>query len=149
MRTGWVAALAAATLVLVACSSSANDNPTIGGGVGQIADVTLQAVNGGQSGTATVTESPSLVMTVTVKLDNAPQGAQQPAGVHAGTCAIYDPKAKFGLNTVVSGTSSSSALNTTLGELQSSPYVIVVERAPGDTTAVSCGPIPQVSPSAT
>jgi len=149
MRTGWVAALAAATVVLVGCSSSANDNPTIGGGVGQIADVTMQAVNGGPAGTATVTESPSLVMTVTVNLDNVGQGTQQPAGIHAGTCATYDPKAKFGLNVLVGGKSSSTALNTTLGELQSSPYVIIVERAPGDTTAVSCGPIPQVSPSAT
>ena len=64
MKTAWKAALAAA-ITLAACSSSANDNPTIGGGaVGQISDVTMQAANGGQSGTAKLTESPSVVLTI-------------------------------------------------------------------------------------
>ena len=69
MKAAWPAVLVAAALTLAACSSSENDNPTIGGGaVGQISDVTMQAVNGGQSGSARLSESPSVVLTVTSDL---------------------------------------------------------------------------------
>ena len=141
MKTAWKAALAAA-ITLAACSSSANDNPTIGGGaVGQISDVTMQAANGGQSGTAKLTESPSVVLTVTISLQNAPR-AQQPASIHAGTCTGFAPAPKFALNAVVNGQSTTSPLNSTLGELSSTPYVIVVQRSTTDPTTASCGVIP-------
>src|SRR5436853_7562908 len=84
-------ALGVAVLALGACSSG-NDNPAIGGGgsVGQISDVTMQALNGGQAGTATLTESPDLVLTVTVRLQNA-HGTQEPAGTSACTRAVLEP----------------------------------------------------------
>lgn len=132
---------------LGACKSSANDNPTIGGGsVGQISDVTMQAVSGGQSGTATLSESPSLVLAVTINLTTAP-AADEPASIHAGACSNFTPSAKFSLSPVSGGRSTTSGLNTTLGELSSSPYVIVVSRSASDPTTVSCGPIPQTAPS--
>jgi hypothetical protein len=145
MKTAWPAVLVAAAITLAACSSSASDNPTIGGGaVGQISDVTMQAVNGGQSGTARLSESPSVVLTVTISLQNATgsQQAQQPASIHAGTCNGFDAAAKFPLNAVVNGQSTTSPLNSTLGELSSSPYVIVVQRSTTDPTTASCGVIP-------
>ena len=142
MKTAWSAVLVAAAITLAACSSPANDNPTIGGGaVGQISDVTMQAVSGGQSGTARLSESPSVVLTVTISLQNPP-GAQQPASIHAGTCNGFDAAAKFPLNAVVNGQSTTSPLNSTLGELSSSPYVIVVQRSTTDPTTASCGVIP-------
>jgi len=144
MKTAWKAALAAA-ITLAACSSSANDNPTIGGGaVGQISDVTMQAANGGQSGTAKLTESPSVVLTVTISLQNAPRAQlpQQPASIHAGTCNSFAPAPKFALNAVANGQSTTSPLNSTLGELSSTPYVIVVQRSTTDPTTASCGVIP-------
>ena len=145
MKTTWTAVLLVAALALAGCSSPANDNPTIGGGnVGQISDVTMQAVNGGQSGTATLSESPSVVLTVTISLQNAP-GPQQPASIHTGTCTSFDGAAKFALSPVVSGKSTTSPLNTTLGELSSSPYVIVVQRSATDPTTASCGVIPVAS----
>ncbi len=148
MKTGLGAALAAllvAVLALGACSSSANDNPTIGGGnVGQTSEVTMQAMNGGQSGTASLAESPSLLLTVTITLQN-PSVAQEPAGIHVGTCTSFTPTAKFALSSVVGGKSTTSSLNTTLGELSSSPYVIVVQRSGTDPTTASCGPIPPAS----
>ena len=86
MKTAWPAMLVAAALTLAACSSPASDNPTIGGGaVGQISDVTMQAVNGGQSGAAKLSESPSVVLTVTISLQSATgsQRAEQPASIPA------------------------------------------------------------------
>ena len=147
MKTAWPAVLVAAVITLAACSSSTNDNPTIGGGaVGQISDVTMQAVSGGQSGTARLSESPSVVLTVTISLQNAP-GARQPASIHAGTCNGFDAAPKFPLNAVVNGQSTTSPLNSTLGELSSSPYVIVVQRSTTDPTTASCGVIPTGTPS--
>src|SRR5437016_258712 len=138
-------ALGVAVLALGACSSG-NDNPAIGGGgsVGQMSEVTMQALNGGQSGIATVTESPDLMLTVAIKLQNAP-GTQEPAGVHAGTCAGIDPAMKFPLSSVIDGQSTTTSVKTTLGELSSKPYVIIVHRSGTDSTPVSCGGIPQVS----
>jgi hypothetical protein len=134
--------VAAAAMTLAACSSSANDNPTIGGGqVGQISDVAMQAVNGGQSGTAKLTESPSVVLSVTISLQNAP-GPQQPASIHAGTCTSFSPAPKFALNAAVNGKSTTSPVNSTLGELSSTPYVIVVQRSTTDPATASCGVIP-------
>jgi hypothetical protein len=147
MKPAWPAVLFAAALTLAACSSPASDNPTIGGGaVGQISDVTMQAVSGGQSGTAKLSESPSVVLTVTITLQNPPgQTAQQPASIHAGTCNGFDAATKFPLNPVVNGRSTTSPLNSTLGELSSSPYVIVVQRSTTDPTTASCGVIPVAS----
>src|SRR5437588_11316775 len=106
MKAAWAAVLATAAITLAACSSSANDNPTIGGGaVGQISDVTMQAVNGGQSGVARLSESPSVVLTVTISLQNDP-APQQPASIHAGTCNGFDAAPKFALSPVVNGKST-------------------------------------------
>ena len=145
MKTAWPGVLVAVAITLAACSSPTNDNPTIGGGaVGQISDVTMQAVNGGQSGTARLSESPSVVLTVTISLQHATgsQQPQQPASIHAGTCNGFDAAPKFPLNAVVNGQSTTSPLNSTLGELSSSPYVIVVQRSTTDPTTASCGVIP-------
>lgn len=148
LKLAWAAALMAAAAVLGSCSSSSNDNPTIGGGaVGQISDVTMQAANGGQSGTAKLTESPSVVLSVSISLQNATgsQLPQQPASIHAGTCNSFAPAPKFALNAVVNGQSTTSPVNSTLGELSSSPYVIVVQRSTTDPTTASCGVIPVAS----
>ena len=40
-----------------------------------------------------------------------------------------------------------NGVKTTLGELSSRPYVIVVQRSGTDSTPVSCGAIPQASAS--
>ncbi|MCW3043431.1 MAG: hypothetical protein JWL57_1589 [Actinobacteria bacterium] len=147
LKIAWAAALTAAAVALGSCSSSSNDNPTIGGGaVGQISDVTMQAANGGQSGAAKLTESPSVVLSVTISLQNAP-GPQQPASIHAGTCNGFAPDPKFALNAVVKGQSTTSPVNSTLGELSSSPYVIVVQRSTTDPTTASCGVIPTAATS--
>jgi len=148
MKTAWPAVLVTVALSLAACSSPASDNPTIGGGaVGQISDVTMQAVNGGQPGAATLSESPSVVLTVTISLQQNVPGAQQPASIHAGTCNGFDAAPKFALDPVVNGKSTTSPLNSTLGELSSSPYVIVVQRSASDPATTSCGVIPTGTPS--
>jgi hypothetical protein len=147
-RLRLAAGLCAGAVCLAACSSNVNDNPAIGGGntgTGQTADVTMQALNSGQSGTATLLESPSLVLTVKIDLTAAPATIQEPAGIHAGTCTAIGPTVAFALSSVISGSSTSINLNTTLAELSSSPYVIVVQRSGVDSTPVSCGPIPEAA----
>lgn len=138
--------LAVPVALLGACKSSSSDNPAIGGGgVGQTQDVTMVSYNGGQAGTATLGESPSLVFSVTVHLSAPTQGtaaASEPADIRPGTCANPDPTAKFPLTPVVNGQSDTPSLNTTLGEMQSSPYVIVVHRSAQDPAVISCGAIP-------
>src|SRR5205807_10320520 len=94
---------------------------------------------------ATLSESPSVVLTVTISLQQNAPGAQQPASIHAGTCNGFAAAPKFQLNPVVNGKSTTSPLNSTLGELSSSPYVIVVQRSTTDPTTTSCGVIPVAS----
>lgn len=142
-----LAASLAAAALLAGCQSSGSDNPAIGGGgIGQTAEVTMNPVSGGPSGTASLEESPSLVFTVNVDLTPA-VAAQEPAGVHTGTCNTFDPTVKFNLSPVSSGKSGTTLLNTTLSELQSTPYVIVVQRSATDGAAISCGQIPPATAS--
>lgn len=144
-----LAASLASAVLLAACQSSGSDNPAIGGGgVGQTADVAMNAVAGGPSGTASLAESPGLVFTLDLTLTPA-AATEEPAGVHPGTCNSFDPTTRFALSPVSGGKSASTLLNTTLSELQSSPYVIVVQRSATDTAAISCGQIPEVAASPT
>ncbi|HEU5001455.1 MAG TPA: hypothetical protein VFW71_01570 [Actinomycetota bacterium] len=136
---------------LAACTN-ANDNPTIGGGnaIGQTSDVTMTAVNGGQAGTAELLESPQLELTVKIALPTAPAATQEPAGIHAGTCTTFNQTVAFQLSPVIRGSSTTSPLaTTTINELSSTPYVIVVQRSGTDSTTVSCGAIPQIPTSPT
>ncbi|GAC1369841.1 MAG: hypothetical protein NVSMB32_14480 [Actinomycetota bacterium] len=136
----------AVVLCLAACKG--NDNPALGGGgIGQTQEVTLVATNGGQNGTAVLAESPSLVLSVTIKLSAPASGAPaalEPAAIRAGTCTHPDASARFALSGVVNSQSTTKSLNTTLGELQSSPYVIVIQRSAQDPAIVSCGAIPTI-----
>src|SRR5712691_3793470 len=88
---GTVSALVALAVALGACNSS-NDNPSLvggSGGLGAISEVAMTAANGGQAGTTTLGQDPNLVLTVTIKLQNAPSGVQEPAAIHEGTCASF------------------------------------------------------------
>lgn len=142
-----LAASLAAAALLGACKSSSSDNPAIGGGgIGQTAEVTMNPVSGGPSGTAALAESPALVFTLNLDLTPA-VAVQEPAGLHTGTCNSFDPAVKFNLTPVSNGKSGTTLLNTTLSELQSSPYVIVVQRSATDSAAISCGQIPPATAS--
>ena len=152
LRRGVLLLAAVALCGALAACTNANDNPTIGGGnsIGQTSDVTMTAVNGGQAGTAELLESPQLELTVKITLPTAPSATQEPAGIHAGTCASFNPAVAFELGPVIRGSSTTSPLaTTTLNELSSTPYVIVVQRSGTDSTTVSCGAIPQIATSPT
>ena len=142
--------IALVCLSLAACQTS--EDPSVGasgpGGSGQSADVPLAAMNGGQSGSATLLESPQLVLSVTIALSpTAP--VEEPAAIVPGTCAQPGSAPAFPLTPVAKGKSTTTSLNTTLDELASSPHVVLVERSGVDSTLVACGPIPQVSAPAT
>lgn len=144
----------AGTLILAACQSFTSHNPGMvasgPGGNGQSADVPLQGVNGGPSGSATLLESPTLVLSVTLAFPAPASGTpEEPAAIEPGTCANPVPTPTFPLAPVAAGKSSTSNLNTSLDELESTPHVILVERSAVDNTLVSCGTIPQVTSTAT
>lgn len=148
-----VLALAGA-LMLPACQSFTSNNPGIvasgPGGFGQSADVPLQGVNGGPSGSATLLESPALVLSVSLQFPAPSPGTpEEPAAIEPGTCAKPQSTPTFPLAPVAEGKSSTTNLNTSLDELESTPHVILVERSAVDNTLVSCGTIPQVTSTAT
>jgi hypothetical protein len=151
-RIAAAAALIGVAVLLTACHSGANDNPAIAGGgrgaIGQMQDVTMTAVNGGQSGTAELLESPTLSLSITITLKGAPASIQEPAGIYSGTCSGANPATRIGLSPVIAGKSTSNNVNTTIDELSSTPHLIAVERSGLDATLISCGNIPLLSTAA-
>lgn len=139
------AVLAAGLAVgLAACQSSSNDTGTISGaGGGQTSTVTMTGVGSGPSGTATLLESPSLNLSIDIDLTGETTSPSEPAAIYAGTCSSL--KTQFlGLSPVVKNKSKTPTLNSTLDELASSPYAIVVLSSGLQGTPISCGPIPQL-----
>lgn len=136
------AALAAG---LTACQNSSNDTGTINGpGGGQTSTVTMTGIAGGPSGTATLLESPSLNLSIEIDLTGETTSASEPASIYPGSCAAPGKSQFLGLSPVMSNKSKTPTLNSTLDELSSSPYVIVVFSSGVQGTPISCGPIPQL-----
>lgn len=140
------AVLAAGLAVgLAACQSSSNDTGTISGaGGGQTSTVTMTGIGGGPSGTATLLESPSLNLSIDIDLTGETTSPSEPAAIYAGTCSSLAKTQFLGLSPVMKNKSKTPTLNSTLDELASSPYAIVVLSSGVQGTPISCGPIPQL-----
>lgn len=136
------AALAAG---LTACQSSGNDTGTITGpGGGQTSTVTMTGIAGGPSGTATLLESPSLNLSIEIDLSGETTSPSEPVAIYPGTCAAPGKTQFLGLSPVMKNKSTTPTLNSTLDELSSSPYVILVVSSGVQGAPISCGPIPQL-----
>ncbi len=97
----------------------------------------------GEAGTATVLQGVKGVI-VKVRLKGAPDGVDQPAHIHKGTCAKLDPKPMYGLNIVKNGQSQTTVPNTTLADLQKGDYAINVHKSAKEAAVyVSCGNVPK------
>lgn len=120
----------AATALIAGSAALAQDKPVT---------VNLSAQNAsGESGTATLTPQGDKTQ-VTIKLTGAPEGVQQPAHIHDGTCATLDPKPRIPLQNVVGGTSTTT-LDMKLSDIMSKRGAINVHKSASDLkTYVACG----------
>lgn len=99
--------------------------------------------NSGEAGTATVLQGENGLI-VKVRLNGDPEGVDQPAHIHKGTCAKLDPKPTYGLTTVKSGLSQTTIPNVTLADLQKGDYAINVHKSTKEIPVyVSCGNFPK------
>jgi hypothetical protein len=91
----------------------------------------------GEKGTVTLTPEGDKTQVV-IKLAGAPNGVQQPAHIHDGSCAKLDPKPRVPLQNVVGGTST-TALDMKLEDIMSKGGAINVHKSAADVkTYVAC-----------
>jgi len=137
-----VAVLLAALLFIAA--ASAQESVTVDMGPAEGPDG-----GGDQTGTVTLTAMDDQTEVV-VDIDPSPDGAtvEQPAHIHAGTCADIGA-VEFPLTNVVNG-QSTTVVDVSLADLQAGTYSINVHKS-GDEVGVytSCGDIPQTQATAT
>ncbi len=96
--------------------------------------------NSGQSGTMTLTPMGDSTK-VDIKVVSGAAGVDQPAHIHAGTCAKIDPKPKYPLNNVKNGVSSST-VPVSLTDLMATPNALNVHKSTEEIKVyVSCGDI--------
>ena len=122
--------LCAALAFVGASAALAQDKPVT---------VNLSAQNAsGESGTATLTPQGDKTQVV-IKLTGAPDGTQQPAHIHDGSCAKLDPKPRVPLQNVVGG-NSTTTLDMKLVDIMSKGGAINVHKSAADVkTYVACG----------
>jgi hypothetical protein len=75
---------------------------------------------------------------------NAPEGAEQPASIHEGSCATLDADVKFTLETV-KASKSTSTVKASLADLTNTKHAIVVVKSASDNTVISCANMPSAA----
>ncbi len=130
-------ALAVSILAGLACAVPASAQMA----TGTVVTVTMNAQNGsGEDGSATLTQGTDGVVVV-ITLKNAPS-TDQPAHIHAGTCANLNPAPQYMLTSVANGMSRTVVKGVTLQQLTSGTFAINVHKSTADLgTYVSCGDI--------
>jgi hypothetical protein len=111
---------AAAAIGAIACAAAGADPSTL--------KLQLYAQNRpGETGTATLDQIPGGV-TIVVKMPDGQNGSQ-PIHIHTGTCAELNPVPKYALTNIVHGSSTTTILGITLGDLLEGKYVIDVHES--------------------
>lgn len=125
--------LALVAVSLGACASMSENKPTT---------IKLNAQNdSGQAGTAILTPLPDGKTEVTIKVANPPSGVAQPAHVHEGTCTNLNKAPKYGLTSVMNGTST-TVVNADIATMMQTPHAINVHKSgPEAAIYVACGNI--------
>lgn len=118
---------------LGACASMSENRPTT---------IKLDAQNdSGQAGSAILTPLAGGKTEVTIKVANPPSGVAQPAHVHEGTCANLNKAPKYGLTSVMNGTST-TVVNVDITTMMQTPHAINVHKSgPEAAVYVACGNI--------
>ena len=111
----------------------------------KVVRITLIDENGsGQDGSAQATDQGNGTTKVEVLMTNQPEGSEQPAGIHEGTCANLDADVAFALQPV-KDLKSTSTINTPLSTLLNSKYALAVTKSATDNTVISCGIFPSAA----
>jgi LPXTG-motif cell wall-anchored protein len=110
---------------------------------GKVVRVTLIDENGsGEDGSAQLTDQGDGTTKVELLMLNAPEGAEQPAHIHKGTCTTLDPKPAYPLETIKEG-KSTTTVKVTLADLAKEKYAINVHKSAAEASVyVSCGNLP-------
>jgi hypothetical protein len=110
---------------------------------GKVVRVTLIDENGsGEDGSAQLTDQGDGTTKVELLMLNAPEGAEQPAHIHKGTCTTLDPKPAYPLETIKEG-KSTTIVKVTLADLAKEKYAINVHKSAAEASVyVSCGNLP-------
>src|SRR5947199_2179209 len=91
---------------------------------GKVVRVSLIDENGsGEDGSAQLTDMGDGTTKVELIMLNAPEGAEQPAHIHKGTCANLDPTPAYPLNNVQDG-KSTTIVKVDLDVLTKDKYAI-------------------------
>ena len=127
------AALAAATIVLVACTAARADPSTV--------NFELYAQNRpGKTGTVMIEQVPSGVKIVILMADG--QNGRQPIHIHTGTCANPSLVPSYTLTDIMNGSSTTTILDVTLDALLKGNYVVDVHESSADAARyVACAAI--------
>lgn len=125
--------VAVVALTLGACASMSDNKPTT---------IKLNAQNdSGQAGTAILTPIAGGKTEITVKVANPPAGVAQPVHVHEGTCANINKAPKYGLTSVMNGTST-TVIDASVATLMKTPHAINAHKSgPEAAIYVACGDI--------
>jgi hypothetical protein len=105
--------------------------------------ITLIDENGsGEDGAGQLTDMGDGTTKVELIMQNAPDGAVQPAHIHTGTCANLNPTPAYPLTNVVDG-KSTTIVKVTLAELMGEKYAINVHKSATEAAVyISCGNLP-------
>jgi len=97
----------------------------------------------GEHGTATLLQGTNGLI-VRLRLAGAPDGVDQPAHIHKGSCSKLDPKPAYPLKTVVGGISQTTLPNVMLSDLMKGDFAINVHKSTKEVAVyVACGNIPK------
>src|SRR5215208_473046 len=95
----------------------------------KVVRITLIDENGsGEDGSAQLTDQGDGTTKVELLMLNVPEGAEQPAHIHKGTCANLDPKPAYPLNTIVNS-KSTTVVKVALADLLANKYAINVHKS--------------------
>src|SRR5438046_3157605 len=95
----------------------------------KVVRITLIDENGsGEDGSAQLTDQGDGTTKVELLMLNAPEGAQQPAHIHKGSCTTLDPNPAYPLETVKEG-KSTTIVKVSLADLTKEKYAINVHKS--------------------
>ncbi|MEO8287951.1 MAG: hypothetical protein ABI670_16100 [Chloroflexota bacterium] len=113
---------------------------------GKVVRLTLIDENGsGEDGSAQITDLGNGTSKVELIMLNAPDGAEQPAHIHKGTCANLDTNPAFPLETV-KNSKSTTIVQASLADLTKEKYAINVHKSAAEISVyISCGNLPSAA----
>src|SRR3954469_552180 len=110
---------------------------------GKVVRVSLIDENGsGEDGSSQLTDMGDGTTKVELIMLNAPEGSDQPAHIHKGSCANLDPNPAYPLNNVKES-KSTTIIKVSLADLTKDKFAINVHKSATEAAIyISCGNLP-------